>query len=712
MRNQDRVPQVCAVGVPSPVVGLVGFPALLIERRLISRHDLAVAQQHAQGGRIGLAEAFVALGLVSEVACYAALAEAAGLDLMDPAATASSELAVRLVPERLARRHVVVPLRVDNRTLTYATCRPFDPEIERDLAFASGRRLQPIVAARSGVLAALERCYPKLRELDVLAARLSAERPLVETQDVRADLVPMASTAIELCDHIIGRAVEVGASDVHVECGTDGTTVRYRICGVLEPVLTLPASVSQPIRNRFKILARADIAVHHRPQDGAFKLKVAGRPIDVRLSTLPTVQGEKIVMRVIDSYSPLQTLDRLGYDEPTLTRFRQSLARPDGLVLVTGPTGSGKTTALYAALAHLCTGRTNIVSVEDPVERTIAGVTQIPVNPRGGNTFPTVLRSLMRQDPNVIMVGEIRDEEVAHIVGQAAYTGHLVLTSVHTVDAATAITRLANLGLEPYKIAESLSAVLAQRLLRSLCPACRRVHSEDEARTRGAAHRIPSAPVSAGSGCQHCSHTGYLGRVPVAELLTPSDALRDAIIRGATAYEIRAAMRAAGFPTMRDAALQLVAAGVTSIEEVNRVLTDDADAVHGAARERPRVLVADDEPITRMLVKFLLEKERFDVLEATNGRAALDIAMRERPDLLLIDLNMPEMDGYEAIATLRKDLSMATLPIVVLTSEEGPGIERRVLDAGADDYILKPFDPDVLISRVNAVFRRLKVTAA
>lgn len=210
----------------------------------------------------------------------------------------------------------------------------------------------------------------------------------------------------------LGRAVEVGASDIPVECGSHGTTVRYRICGVLEPMLVLPAAVSQLVRNRFKIMGRADIAVHHRPQDGAFRLKVNGRQIDVRLSTLPTVDGEKVSLRAIDSQSPLQTLDR-GYDDDTTKRLRASLARPDGLVLVTGPTGSGKTTALYAALAHLSTGRTNIVSVEDPVERTVAGVTQIPVNARGGNSFATVLRAMMRQDPNVIMVGEIRDEEVA-----------------------------------------------------------------------------------------------------------------------------------------------------------------------------------------------------------------------------------------------------------------------------------------------------------
>ena len=690
-------------------VGRAGFPALLMERGLITQPDLVAAQQHAQREGMELADACVALALVDEQACYAALADAAGMEFVDAEDMATSELAVRLVPERLARRHAVVPLSVDNRTLTYATCRPFDPEIERDLAFASGRRIRAAVARRSGVLAALERCYPKLRELDVLAARLSGERP-VEGPKV-PQRPPSVSTVIDLCDHIIQRAIEVGASDVHVECGADNTTVRYRICGVLEPVLTLPGSVSHSILNRFKIMARADIAVHHRPQDGAFHMKNNDRQIDIRLSTLPTVQGEKIVMRVIDGSSPLQTLDKLLYDEDTLARLRQSLTRPDGLILVTGPTGSGKTTTLYAALAYLRTGRTNIVSVEDPVERTVDGVTQTAVNPRGGNTFTSVLKSLMRQDPNVIMVGEVRDEEVAQIVGQAAYTGHLVLSSMHTMDAATAITRLANLGLQPYKIAESLSAVLAQRLLRSLCPSCKRVHDDDDARARGAAHNIPSAPASAGSGCAHCNHTGYLGRVPVAELLTPSNELRDAIVNGATAQGIRVAMRAAGYPTMRDQALRLVSAGITSIEEVNRVLASE-ESTRSGTHDRQRVLVVDDDAITRMLVKLLLERERFEVLEAANGRDGVEIARREHPDLMLVDLNMPEMDGYQAIANLRKDLSLATLPIVVLTSEEGPGIERRVLELGADDYMLKPFDPDVLMCRVNAVFRRLKVAAA
>jgi CheY-like chemotaxis protein len=271
---------------------------------------------------------------------------------------------------------------------------------------------------------------------------------------------------------------------------------------------------------------------------------------------------------------------------------------------------------------------------------------------------------------------------------------------------------LTNLGLEAFKVAESLSAILAQRLVRALCPHCKRTHNDIEARRLGKEHHVASIPASAGTGCEHCKNTGFAGRVPIAELLTPTPELRDAIGRGATALEIRAAMRASGIPTMREQALRLVTLGITSIEEVNRVLAEDNDAAGPKTAGRSRVLVTDDEPITRMLVKLLLEKQNFEVLEAANGRDAVEIAIREHPDLLMIDLNMPEMDGYEAITRVRREMSLAMMPVLVLTSEEGPGVERRVLELGADDYIIKPFDPEVLLSRVNAVFRRLKVMAA
>ena len=264
--------------------------SLLLESGRINGNDLAIAEQQAVRDRVQLADAIVALGQMDEPEAYALLARSVGADFVDLQDEAASELATRLVPERLARRHQVVPLRVDNRTLTYATYRPFDDEAERDLAFASGRPTRFVVAARSAVMAAIDRSYPKTRELDVLAERLRAERPNVEAADTepqgRSD-----SAVIDMCNHIIGRAVEVGASDVHIEGDNDGLTIRYRICGVLEPVLTLPATVSHPIRNRFKIMGRADIAVRHRPQDGAFRIKVSGRPVEVRLSIVPTMAG-------------------------------------------------------------------------------------------------------------------------------------------------------------------------------------------------------------------------------------------------------------------------------------------------------------------------------------------------------------------------------------------------------------------------------------
>jgi CheY-like chemotaxis protein len=399
----------------------------------------------------------------------------------------------------------------------------------------------------------------------------------------------------------------------------------------------------------------------------------------------------------------------LGFDEDNLVRLRRALKRPDGLILVTGPAGSGKTTVLYSALSHLRNGHTNIVSVEDPVERQVDGVNQIQVNGRAGTTFVTALRSLLRQDQNVIMVGEIRDAEVAQIVGQAAYTGHLVLCSLHTSDAASAVTRLLDLGLEPSKIAGSLTAVVAQRLVRKLCPECRRYHDDLEAKRLGREQGIPSVPASAGRGCDRCKHTGYIDRMPVVEVLTPDDQVRSAIGRGATASEIRAAMHATGSRSMRERGLALVAEGVTSIDEVNRVLASDAPAP-GKARstDKRRVLVTDDDGITRLLAKLLLEKEGYEVLEGQNGGQAVEIARRERPDLLIIDLMMPEMDGYRAIKRIRRDASFATLPVMVLTAEDGPGVEQRVLEMGADDYMIKPFEPAVLLSRVRAVFRRVE----
>lgn len=455
--------------------------------------------------------------------------------------------------------------------------------------------------------------------------------------------------------------------------------------------------------NRFKVQAKADIATHHRPQDGAFNVDVDGRAVFVRLSTMPTVYGETLVLRVIDSEHRLATLDTLGYEPDALDRLRQALERPDGLVLVTGPTGSGKTTALYAALHALRNGRRSSVSVEDPVERRIEGVNQIPLTVAAGSSFAAILKSVLRQDPNVLMVGEIRDNEVAQIVGQAAYTGHLVLSSMHTGDAASAMTRLLNLGLEPFKVAESLTAIVAQRLVRKLCPACR--VPEAAPRPEHGALSLVTRRMKPGSGCKACKHTGYVERVAVAEVFTPTDAMRVAIAKGITAVELRELMKAAGHQSIRDAGLRLVESGATSLAELNRVLAEDQGERRKVSGKK-RVLIVDDDRMIRTLVKLLLERDGYTVLQAENGREGVDMTRLERPDLVITDLMMPEVDGYQVLKAIRAEPALAMLPMMVLSAEASAAVERTVLDLGADNYLVKPFDEDALLQRVRSVFVR------
>jgi type IV pilus assembly protein PilB len=687
-------------GVPA---GARAFAEQLLTAQLLTREQLRRALDGAEQQKAPLHDVVVALGLVREADSYAALSQVAGMPLLDLNDVRVSELAVRLVPEKLARRHLVLPLHEDNRTITFAVTRPLEFDVEQDIGFAAGRTPRAVLARRSQVLEGLDRAYPKMGEVERLIVRLKSEAAVesVDTETAAAN----ASPVIELCNHVLAGAVQANASDIHIEPFAGSASVRYRISGILEQVITLPKEARPHVTNRLKVLSKTNIAVKHRPQDGAFRILVGGRPVDVRLSTLPTVHGEKIVMRIVDGTSSLKSLEHLGYDAETAQRLRRVLKRPDGLVLFCGPTASGKTTALYASLNELRDGRTNIVTVEDPVERYVEGVNQIPVNRAAGTNFAQVLRSVLRQDPNVIMLGEIRDSEVAQIAGQAAYTGHLVLSSLHTVDAATAVGRLLNLGVEPFRVSETLNAVFAQRLVRRLCPDCRVLLDAHEARRRGDEHGIKAVVATAGKGCDRCRNTGYLDRLPVAESLVPDDAMRRLIRESASAADLRAAMRQGGFRSMRDVALDAVANGVTSIDEVNRVLADD-DAVRLPQRTRNRVLIVDDDRMIRMLVKLLLEKDGYDVIEGENGLHAIELARRERPELIVLDLMMPEMDGFEAIGRLRREIALATLPVIVLTAESGPDTERRVLELGADDYLVKPFEPGVLLPRVRAAFRR------
>lgn len=641
-----------------------------------------------------LYETVVALGYADERVAYSMLAKTAGLAFDDCTEVVPSPLAIRLVPARVARLHELVPVAVDDKTIRFLTATPYDVDAERDVSFATGRATVLTLACRSAVKAALTRFYP---DVDKDASGKPAALP-----DTHASQAPAVTTAaspaspdnanVTQCHELLARAVQARASNLLLEpVAGGGLVAQVRVAGVLETVTTIAPDIAAAVINRFKVLARVGTAVRNRPQEGAFTLQIDGRRLDVRLATVPTAAGERLVLRAVDKERELLALDALGFDADTLTRFTRALDQPSGLVLVTGPVGSGKTTALYAALQHLQTRRTNITSVEDQAPCTLRGVNQISVNARTGSTLVGAFRTAMTQRPQVLMVSELRDAEIAAMAWQAAQEGCLLLSSVRTLDSAAAVTHLLNLGLEPHRISECLRAILGLRVVRRLCPVCR-----DRGR---------------GMTCDRCRSTGYSGIAPLAEVLTPTDAIQTAIVRGQT-MDIRRAMDAAGFPSIKDHAATLVTSGVTSREEVARVLGADAIAEPPAPTPiRKSVLIADDEPITRTLVRLLLERDGYSVIEAQNGQEAVELALRHTPSLIVMDLNMPTMDGYEAISQIRRVDGLEFTPIVVVTMEDGAKVAGQVLALGADDYIMKPFEPAVLTARVKAAFRRQRLAA-
>lgn len=663
------------------------FGDALVSEHALTPSTLQTALDECAKDGHPLYEVVVALGYVEERFAYSLLARVAGLNYDDRIDVQANPLAIRLVPARVARLHELVPIAVDDKTIRFVTATPYDVDAERDVSFATGRVPVVTLACRSTVQSALERYYPETKTAGPPQSSTPALVP-------PGSQPPPDSTIITLCHGLLARAVEAQASDLVLDPGPGGGLVAHmRVAGVLEMPGAVPADLAAAVVNRFKVMARVGTAVRNRAQEGTFTFQINGRRVDVRLSTVPSPAGEQLVLRVADSERGVPALDALGYDADTLTRLTRALDQRSGLVLVTGPVASGKTTALYAALQHLQKRRRRILSIEEPVEQTLQGVNQISVSARAGSTLTSAMQSAVSQQPDVLMVSELRDAEIAAMAWQAAHDGALVLSSMRTLDPAAAVTHLMNLGLDPTRITSCLKAILDLRLVRRLCPVCRNRR--------------------AGAACQQCHGTGYSGIAPLAELLTPTGAIQSAIASGQTSIDIRRAMNAAGFPSLEDHAATLVTAGVTSRDEITRVLG-------GAARTevppvvtpaRKSVLIADDEPITRTLVKLLLERDGYGVIEAQNGEEAVELALRHIPSLVVMDLNMPKMDGYEAISRIRRVPGLEATPIVVVTMEDGAKVANQVLSLGADDYIMKPFEPSVLTARVKAAFRRQRLAA-
>ena len=481
-------------------------------------------------------------------------------------------LATRLTAEYLEEQGVV-PLRVEQGTLHVGAWRhDVEHDVLYELESLLGARVELHSVDENEARATIRRVYGESSAQALIDAVGPEGAGLADDSPAIDDLRALANEApvIRLVSMLLTEALDARASDVHLEAYPDALRVRYRVDGVLQEAPSPPRSMAPAVISRLKVMANLDIAERRTPQDGRIRLVLQDRQVDVRVSTVPTLHGESVVLRLLDKESGTLELSALGMSAGDLARFEQVLTRPHGVVLATGPTGSGKTTTLYAALQRLRTGREKILTVEDPVEYQLAGIPQVPVNEKVGVTFASALRALLRQDPDVMLVGEIRDGETAEIATQAALTGHLVLSTLHTNDSAGALTRLVDLGVAPFLVSATVEAVLAQRLVRTVCGVCvARVPATDA--ERSALGSVDLGEVSRGVGCEACRGSGYSGRSGVYELVVLDDAMRSAITNGDGAPAVREIAREHGVPTLRDDAVRLVREGVTTPEEALRV---------------------------------------------------------------------------------------------------------------------------------------------
>ncbi|HKA57831.1 MAG TPA: type II/IV secretion system protein [Gemmatimonadales bacterium] len=677
------------------------------------------------------------------------------------------------VPEQLARRYRVLPLRLTDSYLELGTANPFDLDAEKALAFATAREIRLLLLPPGKIAEKLDELYRPEKQLEKLLENMGDNEILTALPDTPPEeLISEADASqkpvVRLVDMIISEGILSRASDIHVEPEEGGVAVRYRIDGVLRQVMKIPRQAGLPLISRIKIMSSLDIADRLRPQDGRARVAVNGQPIDLRVSTLPAQLGEKVVIRILDSRVTVKSLDSLGLNPGEGDSIKRLLENHEGILLVTGPTGSGKTTTLYSAINQIKSEGVNIVTVEDPVEYRMQGIVQVQVQEKAGLTFAAALRSILRQDPNVVLVGEIRDKETAQIAVQASLTGHLVLSTLHTNDAANAVTRLVDIGVEPYKIAASLRGVVAQRLMRRLCNTCKEVWMETPPeRLR---RWIPKGtPLYRAGGCPDCAMTGYRGRFSILEILTMGPELERRIAAGEAADRIAEAARRGGMKSLWDSGLAHVTRGESTIEELTRVVdipseegprssqageparpsgttrtsgiteaprwtpapgtvsfpppAEPAGAVmtHFDLLEEPvtsarrsgahgqpasKVLLVDDEDSLRKVMRDLLERDGYAVTEARDGVQALDQVDRIGPDIIVLDLNLPGLDGYGVLSHLRSRPATANIPVIVLTAKGDEDNEVRVFELGADDFLTKPFRARALSARLEAVLGR------
>ncbi len=780
---------------------------LLLQAGMLKPQELEECVEQARKRNVSLWDFIIQEKQVSEESLADAFATWLKLPRVRVASASIEPEALRSISEELAKKHMCLPLKVEGKTLLLAMANPADFAAVQDIEFASSLRVRPVVASRSEILDGISQNYDtESRAQDFLANIADAADFSVvaeeseEKQSMDLDVASSRKAAelppvIKMCNLIVSEAVKAGASDIHIEPGLNAVQVRLRIDGLLREFMQVPKWMHNSVVTRIKVLSKLDISERRVPQDGRIKVSFQGKNVELRVSTLPTHFGEKVVMRVLGS-SEIPRLEKMGYSPEQVTIMDAALNQPQGLILVTGPTGSGKSTALYSCLMRRKSPEVNIITVEDPIEYQLAGVNQVQVNVKAGLTFASALRSILRQDPDVVLLGEIRDLETAEIAFHAAMTGHLVLSTLHTNGALQTVARLLDLGVVPPSITGSITLITAQRLARRTCQKCKEPYTPSSGLMEKLHMEEPDLVFYRGRGCSACGNSGFAGRVGIYELLRMTPTLKDLINRKASEGDLRKAAGLAGTRFLLEDAMEKVRQGITTLEEVLRVIQLQEEEIircpkcnsfinldfsscpyclhalkhvcsscgqelklewkicpycnapvaprveqsaakalpsgtpalpsappapgqpagrpeaprlpAGASVKKPRILVVDDdEGIKKVIEKSLTQLPiEVEVETASDGEEALAAAERQPPDMVILDVMMPRVDGFTVCQKLREGIRTAFVPIMMLTASADEAARTKGYLVGTDDYATKPFSVPDLNARVMRLLRR------
>jgi type IV pilus assembly protein PilB len=708
----------------------------LVDADLISNTDLTKALEVQKIARKKLGQVLIDMGVLDEHAIAETISRQFNIPLVSLDKIEIPKEVIDLVPAEMAEGYLLVPVMEERRGLLLAMANPLEPYAVDDVRFVTQMPIVVAVASQGEILRAIEKYYPQKALQAGLNTASASDTGIEVVQEKKEDediedikSLTERPPVVRFVNEILADAIKLKASDIHVEPQKTMAIVRYRIDGFLRDVMQVDRHVHAPAVSRIKIISGMDISIRRKPQDGRCHVKHGEDSYDLRVSTIPTAYGEKVTLRILNPEGARISLDGLGLSTRMLASLEEAISMPQGMLLVTGPTGSGKSSTLYACLNRLNTRQVNVVTVEDPVEFEIKGVNQVQINPLAGITFASGLRSILRQDPDIVMVGEIRDAETASIATQAAQTGHLVLSTLHTNDAPSAISRLVDLGVEPFLIAASLHAVLGQRLVRRICENCKVPDTLTPNTLKKLEPYLPgvkSPTFWKGTGCEACQYMGYVGRTGIFEMLRITPNLRSKIESGFSVLTLKKAAEREGFEPMFQDGIRKALDGQTTVEEVFRVAPTEFESsaesevlVYPIAQETPeemisqelhsssvtlprpkKILVANHSEMTRRVLRDVLEAEGFLVLTAENATEALRLTLKEKPDLLVTDFLTPEMDDLSLAQKLRAQLSTRYIPIIMMTPKGDAGSTAKWSEAGADDYLAKPVDANKLVVHI------------